>query len=176
MHSRGPEVDASRVLEFLELIGAELPREITLVAVGGTALTLLKVKPSTRDIDFTGPGPDIDVFRRALKEVPHGMKVDTWPDGQVFSQFLPSDYLKRSRRVARLTKVDLRSLHPVYIIVTKAGRLDARDEQDIRDCIRAFRVSKAAIARRAARVEYVGNRDNYEHNVGLVLRSFFKSK
>ncbi len=176
MHSTEPELDASRVLDFLALVGPEIPREITLVAAGGTALTLLKVKASTRDIDFTGPAADIHVFRRTLQGVPHGMKVDMWPDGQVFSQFLPADYLARSRTVARLTNVDLRALHPVDIVVTKAGRLDARDEQDIRDCIRAFRITKAAISRRAARVEYVGNRDNYEHNVDLVLRTFFKSK
>src|SRR3989304_1658885 len=90
MPARGRRISPSRLLEFLELVGQELPRKVVLVAAGGTAMTLLKVKPSTRDVDFTGPGEDIEVFRRTLDTLPHGMKVDTWPEGQVFSQFLPA--------------------------------------------------------------------------------------
>src|SRR6266545_4296551 len=97
MPSKEPEIDPSSLLDFLRLVGGELSRPIVLVATGGTALTLLGVKPSTRDIDFTGPGEDIEAFKRALGGIPHGMKVDTWPGGQVFTQFLPSDYLERSK-------------------------------------------------------------------------------
>ena len=76
------------LLGFLEVVGKELDREITLVGVGGTAMTLLNLKPSTIDVDFTGPSKDIDEFDRILKSIPHGMKIDTWNDGQVFSQQL----------------------------------------------------------------------------------------
>src|SRR3989304_1252941 len=99
MPTRGRRISPSRLLEFLELVGQELPRKVVLVAAGGTAMTLLKGKPSTRGVDFTGPGvvdcpgreEDIEVFRRPLDPLPHGMKVDPGPDGQVFSQFLPAD-------------------------------------------------------------------------------------
>ena len=72
MPTRTRRIDSSQLLEFLELVGQELPRKIVLVAAGGSAMTLLKVKPSTRDIDFTGPGEDIGLFRRILNTVPHG--------------------------------------------------------------------------------------------------------
>ena len=173
MPTRGRRISPSRLLEFLELVGQELPRKVVLVAAGGTAMTLLKVKPSTRDVDFTGPGEDIDVFRRTLDTLPHGMKVDTWPDGQVFSQFLPADYITRSRKVKQVQNIDLRALHPVDIIVTKIGRLDDRDKQDIRDCIRAFRIRKPAVARRASQVEYVGNAENFEYQIQYALQHFF---
>lgn len=84
------------VFEFLEEVDRELNRKITLVAVGGTAMTLLNVKPSTIDVDFTGPGDDIEEFKLALKNVPHGFKVDCWKDGMVFSQILPEDYVRKS--------------------------------------------------------------------------------
>ncbi len=125
MPSKEPEIDPSSLLDFLRLVGGELSRAIVLVAAGGTALTLLGVKPSTRDIDFTGLGEDIEAFKRALGGIPHGMKVDTWPGGQVFTQFLPSDYLARSKPIKQLTNIDLRALHPVDIIVTKIGRQPA---------------------------------------------------
>ena len=173
MPSPDRKIDSTRLLEFLELMGQGLPRRIVLVAVGGTAMTLLNVKPSTRDIDFTGPGEDIGLFRRVLDATPHGMKVDTWPDGQVFSQFLPPDYLARSWKVRQLENIDLRALHPVDIVITKIGRLDDRDRQDIRDCIRAFKISKSAIERRASKVEYVGSTENFEYQVQYVLKHFF---
>ena len=173
MPSPDRRIYTSRLLEFLELMGQELPRKIVLVAAGGTALTLLRVKRSTRDIDLTGPGEDIELFRQTLKIVPHGVKVDTWPDGQIFSQFLPSDYLKRSRKVKQLQNIDLRALHPVDIVVTKIGRLDDRDKDDIRDCVRAFKIRRSAVARRASQLEYVGSMENFEYQVQYVLRHFF---
>ena len=176
MPSKEPEIDPSSLLDFLRLVGGELSRKIVLVAAGGTALTLLGVKPSTRDIDFTGPGEDIEAFKRALGGIPHGMKVDTWPGGQVFTQFLPSDYLARSKPIKQLTNIDLRALHPVDIIVTKIGRLDERDEQDIEACIREFKISKSAVAKRAKRVAYVGNEELFRSNVEYALRRFFGSK
>ena len=173
MSSPSRRIDSSQLLDFLELVGRELPREVVLVAAGGTAMTLLGVKPTTRDIDFTGPAEDIEVFSRALRTVPHGMKVDTWRDGQVFSQFLPSDYLARSRKIKRLPNIELRVLHPVDIVVTKIGRLDDRDKQDIRDCIRKLKIRKSAVAKRASEVVYVGNEVNFRYHVGLVLTQFF---
>jgi len=173
MPSPAPRIDPSRLLDFLDLVGRELTRKIILVATGGTAMTLLGVKPTTRDIDFTGPAGDIELFRGILKTLPHGMDVDTWPDGQVFSQFLPPDYLSRSRKVRQLANIDLRALHPVDIVVTKVGRLDDRDKQDIQDCIRFFRLRKSAIARRASELTYVGNEENFRYQVEYVLKHFF---
>ncbi len=176
MPSSRTEIDSSRLLGFLEEIGRELPHKVVLVAVGGTALTLLKVKPSTRDIDFTGPGDDIAVFRLTLARVPHGMKVDTWPGGQVFTQILPADYLQKSKKLKTITNIELRALHPVDIVVSKLGRLDDRDEQDIEACIRSFKLSKSAIAKRASQIAYVGNVENFEYNVKYALRRFFPAK
>jgi len=175
MPSKEPRIGISRLLAFLALVGEELPRRIILVAAGGTAMTLLNVKRSTRDLDFTGPRADIELFKGTLRGIPHGMKVDAWPDGRIFSQFLPSDYLKRSRKVRDVGNIDLRALHPVDIVVTKIGRLDERDRQDIEDCIRTFTLSRSAVARRARQVEYVGNPENFEYNVEWALRRFFPS-
>lgn len=104
------------LFDFLEIVGNELKRKITLVAVGGTAMTLLDVKPSTIDVDFTASSEDMQEFERTLKNVPHGFKLDTWKDGMVFSQILPADYLKKSIAIkSRMKKITLKALHPVDI-------------------------------------------------------------
>jgi pantothenate kinase len=46
-------LDKNVLLNFLKALDDEIDRKITLVAVGGTAMTLLDLKPSTVDIDFT---------------------------------------------------------------------------------------------------------------------------
>lgn len=59
---------------LLSSVDEELERRIVLVAVGGTAMTLLDLKPSTIDIDFTGPYDDIREFNRIQKR---GLKVSS---------------------------------------------------------------------------------------------------
>jgi hypothetical protein len=70
--------DKTALLEFLEVLNGDLTRKITLVAAGGTAMTLLDLKPSTIDIDFTIPSCDIKEFEQVLKNNPPGYKVDRW--------------------------------------------------------------------------------------------------
>ncbi len=161
------------VVKFLEEVDKSLNRKITLVAVGGTAMTLLRVKPSTVDVDFTLPGEDYDEFQQALRNTPHGFTVDCWIDGTVFSQTLPNDYLTRSRDIRKMKRIRLKALHPVDIVVTKIGRLDDRDKQDILACIKKFRLKKTQVAKRARQIDYVGREENYEINLKHVLGNFF---
>ena len=163
--------DSRALFDFLAEVERSLESPIELVAAGGTALTLLGVKPSTIDIDFTAPKESIAAFRGAMAKTPHGFKVDLWTDGQVFSQFLPGDYLVKSRPVKRIGKISLRALSPVDIVVTKAGRLDERDEQDIRDCAKRFKVTKAAVSARAAQVECAGREETYRERIAYVVNT-----
>lgn len=163
------------LLEFLEEVDNELTTKTTLVAVGGTAMTLIDVKPSTIDVDFTGPSEDIDEFQRVLKNVPHGFEVHCWKDGLVFSQILPGDYLRKSSQIKIRTKnIMLKALQPVDIVATKIGRLDERDWEDIGDCVKEFKLKKDQIVKRAKQVEYVGREENYQINLDSVIRKFFK--
>ncbi len=52
------------LLDFLEELDKELDRKITLVAVGGTAMTLLDLKNSTIDVDFTIPHDDLPILKK----------------------------------------------------------------------------------------------------------------
>lgn len=124
--------DKSTLFDFLSVLNEDLTKKITLVAAGGTAMTLLDLKPSTVDIDFTIPGCDRLEFEQALKSNPPGYKVDRWTDGRVFCQTLPNDYIEKSITIKEFSHISLRALQPVDIIITKIGRLNARDLQDNR--------------------------------------------
>jgi hypothetical protein len=91
----------------------------------------------------------------------------------VFSQFLPDDCIKKSVPIRKTKNIDLRALRPVDIVVTKIGRLEPKDKEDIESCIRRFHLTKREIARRAKDVEYVGREENYRINLTYVLNNFF---
>jgi hypothetical protein len=139
-------------------------------------MTLLDVKPSTIDVDFTGPADSISELSAALERLQPGFRVDRWPDGMVFSQTLPEDLRKSIPIKSSLKHIELRAMHPFDIVVTKIGRLDKRDWEDIEQCIRRFKLTRSHIKRRAAQVEYVGNEEVYKSNVESVLARFFGNK
>lgn len=167
-------LDKSSLFALLSAVDAELDKKITLVAAGGTAMTLLDLKPSTIDIDFTGPYQDIKEFDRIQKMIPHGFRIDAWTDGMVFSQILPDDYLKKSVPIKTdLRNIKLAALHPVDIVATKIGRLNERDAQDIEMCIKKFGLKKSQIEKRAKLVQYVGNEEAYNINLQKMFANFF---
>jgi hypothetical protein len=170
--------DKTALFDFLEAINEDLTKKITLVAAGGTAITLLDLKPSTIDIDFTIPSRDLPEFERVLKNNPPGYRVDRWADGCVFCQTLPDNYIDKSIKIKEFSHISLRALHPVDIIVTKIGRLNERDMQDIETCIKNYKVSDAEIKARALLVipTYVGREEDYRYHLELVLEKFFKDK
>jgi hypothetical protein len=51
-------IDKQRLLDQIGAWDAFLKRKVHLIACGGTALTLLGLKPSTKDIDLIVPKPD----------------------------------------------------------------------------------------------------------------------
>ena len=167
--------DKSALFDFLSVLNEDLAKKITLVAAGGTAMTLLDLKPSTIDIDLI-PGCDRLDFEQALKSNPPGYKVDRWTDGCIFCQTLPNDYLEKSIKIKEFSHIVLRALQPLDIIVTKIGRLNARDLQDIEACIKKANVSEAEIEERAMLVvqTYVGPEEDYLYHLNLVLEKFFK--
>ena len=48
-------LDKNRLLDILREWNRFLKRKVHLIACGGTAMTLIGVKPSTKDIDFMVP-------------------------------------------------------------------------------------------------------------------------
>jgi hypothetical protein len=170
------EIDNSKLVGFLREVDKNLARKITLVAVGGTAMTLLELKPSSIDIDFEIMPEDAGDFEKATGMFAHGIKkIDVFSRGLIFSQQLPEDHWASAIPIKiRFDKIRLKALHPLDIVVTKIGRLNDRDIQDIGACIGKFGLTKEEIENRAKEVTYIGKDENYEINLRHVLKRFFK--
>lgn len=175
MEDNKNEIKTDKLISFLKEIDKELSKEIQLNAVGGTAMTLLRLKKSTIDIDFDMSIEDKEVFERALDIIPHGFKIDKFVNGFIFSQQLPDDYISKLTRIdADFKNIRLFALHPIDIVATKIGRLNNRDLQDIESCITYGKLKKEGIKERAKLVDYCGNEEIYKTNLKYVIQKFFK--
>jgi hypothetical protein len=101
--------------------------------------------------------------------------MDGW---RIFCQRLPNDYIEKSIKIKEYSHILLKALHPVDIVVTKIGRLDQRDIQDIETCIRQCKISEAELKARVLLViqTYVGPEEDYLNHLNWVLERFFKNK
>lgn len=63
-------IDKNKFLDRLRIWDSFLRRKVHLIACGGTAMTLLGVKPSTKDIDLIVPDTgEYDYLMKILKEI-----------------------------------------------------------------------------------------------------------
>ena len=166
-------IDKNSLLKWLGNLDKKLKKNITLIAVGGTAMTLLGLKTSTRDIDFCIASKDKEEFEKALDKK---FIVHIFTDGYIFSEQLPSDYIKKAKEIAKLKNISLKALNPIDIIITKAARLNARDEEDIQ--VLSKYADKKELIKRFNKIvkTYAGNEEAYKYHLNVVLRRFFKDK
>jgi len=163
-------IDKNDLLEWLRAADKKLKKKIVLIAVGGTAMTLLGLKSSTRDVDFCIKSEDKKDFEKALGKK---FNVDLFTDGYIFSEQLSADYAEKSKEILNLNSLSLKALSPVDIVITKAARLNARDEEDIRALSKY--VDKEELIRRFESVvnSYSGKEEDYRHHLRVVLKRFF---
>ncbi|OQA30566.1 MAG: hypothetical protein BWY55_00847 [archaeon ADurb.Bin336] len=168
------EIPKEPLLTLIREIDSNLTKKIDLYAVGGTGMTLLNLKASTKDIDFNLKPNDYDEFKKALGKTIHGYKIDLFCNGEIFSQHLPQNYTTKSIPIKiKFDNINLFSIHPIDIVVTKIGRLNERDWEDIKDCIKKFNLTKEEILSRGKKVIYIGNETLYKQNLNDVLKKMF---
>ena len=171
----GERVAKNELLGFLEAFNSELNRKILLIAVGGTAMTLLGIKPSTKDVDFNIPSKeDFDEFKRVEAKISPGVRIDSYSSNMVFSEILPEDYVELATNYElKLDKISLRILNPLDIICSKISRFNEPDRQDIRDCIRNFKITKEQIKNRSKGYERAGSDKVFEEHLEDILQNMF---
>lgn len=168
-------IDKQQLFDFLNIVDQELPRKIRLNAAGGTALTLLEVKPATIDVDFDANSLHFKLFNEITDRLRPGFQVDCFTNGFIFSQQLPKDYLELCVKItSSFSRIELYSIAPVDIIVSKAGRLNERDIADIATIIKKFNLTKKEVKQRARQVQYAGNEKYYAANIKYILNNLFK--
>jgi len=170
-------LDKDGLLDFIGLVDEELASETHIIAVGGTAMTLLGLKSSTIDVDIDFPKrEDLTAFDDAVGRINPGFRIDRFLGSQIFSVSLPPDYDAIALPVVarkHFKHVRAFALHPLDIIATKVGRLNDRDVEDIKTCIEAYGLTRKQVEKRGISVEEAGNERVYRDNLNHVLEKFF---
>lgn len=164
------------LLNWLEKIDSKLKKKITLIAVGGTAMTLLNLKESTIDVDFDVNKEDYDLFKNAIDKT---FRVDIFIDGYIFSEQLPDDYAEIAFDFKNpgFKKINLKILHPIDIILTKAARYNARDEDDIAALVKKTKIDIERLKSRFNEIlgSYAGSEHVFRDNFEAILKKHFKN-
>lgn len=170
-------IDYNSVLDFLRKIDKRLERRTVLIAIGGTAMVFMRLKESTKDIDFCIMGKDYSSFEKAIKGIKSIFRIDLFKDGYIFCQQLPEDYINLSKTFeSGFNNIDLRLLHPLDIIITKVSRLNERDKEDIALLIKKKKIKKENLVKRFKEVKKscpASDRD-LEYNFNWILKFFYK--
>lgn len=153
MPHNNKETNAKELFELLESLSKYVEEKIKMYALGGTALTILGIKPSTLDIDinihsnkeyhyvcklFEQIGfKKIGTIRWLTQE---GLAFDLFTGSNFLGTQLRSDCLKKSTLVRSFGKIELYTLSLEDIIVSKLARGDTRDFIDIKKILNTQKI------------------------------------
>lgn len=145
MPHNNKETNAQELFELLDSLSKYAEEKIKMYALGGTALTILGIKPSTLDIDinihsdkeyhyickiFEQIGfKKIGAIRWLTQE---GLVFDLFTGSNFFGTQLLLDCLKKSTFARSFGKIELYTLSFEDIIISKLARGDTRDFIDIK--------------------------------------------
>ena len=165
------------LLSYLGEIDLHLNQKVTLVAVGGTAMTLYGLKESTRDVDFCAlTKTDQDLILSIDKKITKPFRLDLFREGYIFILQLPEDYVAKSKPfTTNFKNLSLRLLSPIDLIITKASRLNERDLEDIKSLVSKKRINKKKLIERSTIVQesYPGRSAEIQDRFEQVIKEFF---
>ncbi len=144
VHNR-KEANAKDLFELLESISSYIQGKIQMYALGGTALTILGIKPSTLDIDINIHSEKqykslCEIFERigfkrtgSIRWITHeGLAFDLFYGSNILGTELLPDCLKLAKFAKSLGNIELYTLSPYDIVISKLARGDDRDFFDIK--------------------------------------------
>jgi hypothetical protein len=150
-------IDKTGLLDRLSMWNSFLKRKVHLIACGGTALTLLDVKPSTKDIDLLVPvTEECSYLIKTLKDLGYksasgagwirddGFIFDLFPGKRVHTTELLESPLDSGNNipVKEFTRIYLGVLNYYDIIISKLFR---GTSVDMEDCLMLIRAKKKEI-------------------------------
>jgi len=184
----GYRIDKIGLLERLGIWNGFLKRKIHLIACGGTALTLLDVKPSTKDIDLLVPvTEEYRYLIKVLQDLGYksasgaglarddGFIFDLFPGKRIHTTELLESPLDSGNNilVKEFTRIYLGVLNYYDIIISKLFRGTGIDMEDCLVLIRAKRI-EISIERLTERFNETASYDVSEVIVQKNLEHFKK--
>lgn len=176
-------------LIFLNKLDIRLKEHIFIIALGGTALSLMGLKEKTKDMDFFMEGVDFDYFDSVIEKLSEEENIprkdiDYWIGGEILfvkgqwlESRLPPDYLTIALdyKNINLEHITLKILNPVDLVVTKVGRFNDQDRIDIPNLIKIYNINKQLLEDRFSYFvnSYTGNKAPMINNFNFILKEYY---
>ena len=155
------ETNANELFELLESISKYLERKIKMYALGGTALTILEIKPSTLDVDIDIESQKdykyiCEIFERiGFKRIgdirwqtQEGLFFDLFMGSNILGTELLIDYIGKSQFIKSFGYIELYTFSLYDIIISKLARGDPRDFNDIKMIFETQNINLAELVKR----------------------------
>ncbi len=138
------EISVKELFELIKSISKYVEREVKFYALGGTALTILNLKKSTKDVDinietendyryickiFDELGFERNGIRWITQE---GLAFDMFHSSNIMGTGLRPDCISKSKFIDSFGNIKLYTLSLDDIIISKLARGDSRDFDDIK--------------------------------------------
>lgn len=171
------ETNAKELYELLESLSKYFDEPVKMYALGGTALTILGIKPSTRDIDVNiHSTKEYNYTLKIFEEVgfkrkgtirwltQEGMMFDVFSNYFILGTQILHDCLELSKFIKSFGKIELYTLSFEDIIITKLARGDDRDFIDIKNIFEMNKINLHSLAKR------------YKETMETSVVAFYKQK
>lgn len=155
------EINAEELFELLSSISKFIEKRVRMYALGGTALTILNIKASTRDIDLNIESKkEYDYICRIFEDIgfeksgtyrwitQEGLAFDLFWGSDIMGTSLLPDCLSQAKYIGSFGRIELYTLSLYDIIISKLARGDPRDFDDIKSIFENKRVSLEKLTER----------------------------
>ncbi|MDP4012256.1 MAG: DUF6036 family nucleotidyltransferase [Candidatus Nanoarchaeia archaeon] len=167
--------------EFLSRLNSVIKKKVTVVLIGGSALSTLGLKSTTEDVDIVcrSSEPIVANFcREYLKR--YKVKVEFFVDG-LFKNIRIKDYLESAYPYVQdeFQNLDIKLLSLPDIILTKISRSLPRDFEDIARVLQKQEISETELDKRflyllkntiGDKTDFKEKYDNFKKLYGTLLK------
>lgn len=187
MASNTEKINAERLYELLQSISKFVEKEVRMYALGGTALTILGIKPTTLDIDINIDSEKeysyaCQIFEQIGFErttglrwiTQEGLAFDLFYGSNVFGTGLLSDCLEKSKFIKSFGNIKLYTLPLKDIIISKLARGDKRDFEDIKSILKSEKINLRKLAERYKETMEVSAAGHYKQKLLDLIEFKFK--
>ena len=189
-------IDTENLLKTLSIWNSYLQKKVHLIVCGGTALTLLAIKESTKDIDLIVPEEsEYEYLVKKLIDLgyiqvtPYGWKkddgfiFDLYPDNKIYTTDLLESPLKERNNLKykEFSSIYLGILNYYDLIISKIFRCSSVDIQDCKALFKAKheeidieRLKKRFFKTSSYDISDDKNKRNFKHFLRILNKEGYK--
>jgi hypothetical protein len=180
------EINVEELFELIESISKFIEKEIKMYALGGTALTILNIKRSTRDVDLNIESnseyqyickifDDLGFERKGIRWISQeGLAFDMFHGSNILGTELLQDCIGKSKFIKSFGNIELYTLPLEDIIISKLARGDSRDFDDIKMILRTKKINLKNLVQRYKETMETSIVANYQQKLLDLIEIKFK--